>query len=55
MHNENEARQAPLPAQAKQDWLTAEEQLLLRLYRQLDDAGQAFIRRALEAMAAQAR
>lgn len=32
------------------EWVTPEERLLLRFYRQLEDAEQAFMRRAIEAM-----
>ncbi len=37
-------------AQPLQEWVTPEERLLLRFYRQLDQGEQAFIRRAIEAM-----
>lgn len=33
------------------EWVTPEERLLLRFYRQLDAGEQAFMRRAIEAMA----
>lgn len=38
-------------AQPQQEWVTPEERLLLRFYRQLDVGEQAFMRRAIEAMA----
>lgn len=38
-------------AQPDREWVTPEERLILRYYRQLDVADQAFIRRALEAVA----
>ncbi len=44
-------QQAERVAQPQQEWITSEERLLLRFYRQLDGDGQAFIRRAIEAMA----
>lgn len=37
-------------AQPERDWVTPEERLLLRSYRQLDQGEQAFMRRAIEAM-----
>lgn len=37
--------------QPQQEWVTPEERLLLRFYRQLDQGEQAFMRRAIEAMA----
>jgi len=36
--------------QPLQEWVTPEERLLLRFYRQLDQGEQAFMRRAIEAM-----
>ena len=38
-------------AQPMMEWVTPEERLLLRFYRQLDETEQAFMRRAIEAMA----
>ncbi|MDU9408239.1 hypothetical protein RTH74_11580 [Pseudomonas sp. zfem001] len=38
-------------AQPDQEWITPEERLLLRFYRQLDAGEQAFMRRAIEALA----
>lgn len=38
-------------AQPLQEWVTPEERLLLRFYRQLNDGERAFMRRAIEAMA----
>lgn len=38
-------------AQPVGEWLTPEERLLLRFYRQLDAGDQAFMRRAVEALA----
>lgn len=38
-------------AQPERDWVTPEEMLLLRFYRQLDAGEQAFMRRAIEALA----
>jgi len=38
-------------AQPERDWVTPEERLLLRFYRQLDQGEQAFMRRAIEVMA----
>jgi hypothetical protein len=38
-------------AQPEREWVTPEERLLLRFYRQLDAGDQAFMRRAIEAMA----
>ena len=38
-------------AQPEREWVTPEERLLLRFYRQLDAGEQAFMRRAIEAMA----
>ena len=37
-------------AQPQMEWVTPEERLLLRFYRLLGDAEQAFMRRAIEAM-----
>jgi hypothetical protein len=37
--------------QPLQEWVTPEEGLLLRFYRQLDQGEQAFMRRAIEALA----
>lgn len=37
-------------AQPEREWVTPEERLLLRFYRQLDAGEQAFMRRAIEAM-----
>ncbi|WP_192980919.1 hypothetical protein [Pseudomonas sp. EggHat1] len=37
--------------QPLQEWVTPEERLLLRFYRQLDQGEQAFMRRAIEALA----
>lgn len=37
-------------AQPQREWVTPEERLLLRFYRQLGQAEQAFMRRAIEAM-----
>lgn len=37
-------------AQPLREWVTPEERLLLRFYRQLGEAEQAFMRRAIEAM-----
>lgn len=37
-------------AQPMMEWVTSEERLLLRFYRQLGDAEQVFMRRAIEAM-----
>lgn len=39
-------------AQPAREWVTPEERLLLRFYRQLDAGEQAFMRRAIEALAA---
>lgn len=36
--------------QPLQEWVTPEERLLLRFYRQLDQGEQAFMRRAIEAL-----
>lgn len=36
--------------QPLQEWVTPEERLLLRFYRQLDQGEQVFMRRAIEAM-----
>jgi hypothetical protein len=36
--------------QPLQEWVTPEERLLLRFYRQLDQGEQAFVRRAIEAI-----
>lgn len=38
-------------AQPAREWVTPEERLLLRFYRQLDAGEQAFMRRAIEALA----
>lgn len=38
-------------AQPARKWVTPEERLLLRFYRQLDQGEQAFMRRAIEALA----
>ncbi|MFV9655899.1 hypothetical protein ACNFCK_13365 [Pseudomonas sp. NY15366] len=38
-------------AQPEREWVTPEERLLLRFYRQLDAGEQAFMRRAIEALA----
>lgn len=38
-------------AQPEREWVTPEERLLLRFYRQLDQGEQAFMRRAIEALA----
>lgn len=38
-------------AQPEREWVTPEERLLLRFYRQLDQGEQAFMRRAIEAVA----
>lgn len=38
-------------AQPDQEWITPEERLLLRFYRQLNQADQNFMRLAIEAMA----
>lgn len=38
-------------AQPDQEWITPEERLLLRFYRQLSLADQSFMRLAIEAMA----
>jgi len=38
-------------AQPMMEWVTPEERLLLRFYRQLNKAEQEFMRRAIEAMA----
>lgn len=38
-------------AQPAREWVTPEERLLLRFYRQLDQGEQAFMRRAIEALA----
>lgn len=38
-------------AQPEREWVTPEERLLLRFYRQLDQGEQAFMRRAIEAIA----
>jgi hypothetical protein len=38
-------------AQPAREWVTPEERLLLRFYRQLDAGEQAFMRRAIEAVA----
>lgn len=38
-------------AQSLQEWVTLEERLLLRFYRQLNEADQVFMRRAVEAIA----
>lgn len=40
--------------QPLQDWVAPEERLLLRFYRQLDQGEQAFMRRAIEALATRA-
>lgn len=37
-------------AQPIMEWVTPEERLLLRFYRQLDEAEQAFMRRSIEAL-----
>ncbi len=37
-------------AQSAREWVTPEERLLLRFYRQLDAGEQAFVRRAVEAL-----
>lgn len=37
--------------QPEREWVTPEERLLLRFYRQLDQGEQAFMRRAIEALA----
>ncbi|WP_333983499.1 hypothetical protein [Ectopseudomonas khazarica] len=37
--------------QPLQEWVTPEERLLLRFYRKLDQGEQAFMRRAVEALA----
>lgn len=37
-------------AQPMMEWVTPEERLLLRFYRQLDKAEQDFMRRAIEGM-----
>lgn len=37
--------------QPLKEWVTPEERLLLRFYRQLDQGEQAFMRRAVEAVA----
>ncbi|WP_417778622.1 hypothetical protein [Stutzerimonas xanthomarina] len=37
-------------AQPGREWVTPEERLLLRFYRQLGHADQAFMRRAIEAI-----
>lgn len=37
--------------QPLKEWVTPEERLLLRFYRQLDQGEQAFMRRAIEALA----
>lgn len=37
-------------AQPLMEWVTPGERLLLRFYRQLDQAEQAFMRRAIEAL-----
>lgn len=37
-------------AQPEREWVTPEERLLLRFYRQLDQGEQAFMRRAIEAL-----
>ena len=37
-------------AQPQREYVTPEERLILRFYRQLDASDQAFMRRALEAM-----
>lgn len=42
------AEQVAHPAR---EWVTPEERLLLRFYRQLDAGEQAFIRRAIKALA----
>lgn len=36
--------------QPLQEWVTPEERLLLRFYRQLDQGEQTFMRRVIEAM-----
>ncbi|MDR8014092.1 hypothetical protein [Ectopseudomonas guguanensis] len=38
-------------AQPEREWVTPEERLLLRFYRQLDQGEQEFMRRAIEALA----
>ena len=38
-------------AQPEREWVTPEERLLLRFYRQLDQGEQAYMRRAIEALA----
>ena len=38
-------------AQPEREWVTPEERLLLRFYRQLDAGEQAYMRRAIEAVA----
>jgi hypothetical protein len=42
-------------AQPQREWVTPEERLLLRFYRQLDQAEQGFMQRAIEALVLQKR
>lgn len=46
-----EVQPAEQVAQPKREWVTPEERLMLRFYRQLDQGEQVFMRRAIEAMA----
>lgn len=41
--------------QPQREWITPEERLLLRFYRELDEREQAFMRLAIEAMALKRR
>lgn len=40
-------------AQPEREWVTPEERLLLRFFRQLDAEEQAYMRRVIEALASQ--
>lgn len=51
VHEADGGRLAELVAQPQMECVTPTERLLLRFYRQLDDADQVFMRRAVEAMA----
>ncbi|OGQ55750.1 MAG: hypothetical protein A3J24_02120 [Deltaproteobacteria bacterium RIFCSPLOWO2_02_FULL_53_8] len=52
VHEADGSRLAELVAQPQMECVTATERLLLRFYRQLDEADQVFMRRAIEAMTA---
>lgn len=51
VHEAVEEQLAEQVAQLDREWLTPEERLLLSDFRQLDAGEQAFMRRAIEALA----